>query len=188
MLDTKSLSNLEVTLVHLLLSHGVTLQPRKFLTRCVVCNGQIQSVQDEEKIQTIFESHQAPKCLNEEIFEVFQCSDCKQGYWWCDRPTSSASRVKSQATKIFKTCIRGGVKVVGDMAMFDFVDVEEVKSNASQEAVESFLIDQRLAVLQWLQEERLENPFGQMQSTYASKDGCEILPFTNVTSDFVGEL
>ena len=92
LLDTKSLSNLEVTLVHLLLSHGVTLQPRKFLTRCVVCNGQIQSVQDEEKIQTIFESHQAPKCLNEEIFEVFQCSDCKQGYWWCDRPTSSASR------------------------------------------------------------------------------------------------
>ena len=59
LLDTKSVSNVEVALVHMLLSHGVILDPRNFLSRCVVCNGLINQVYDKETIETIFASHQA---------------------------------------------------------------------------------------------------------------------------------
>jgi hypothetical protein len=187
-LDTKSLSNLEVTLCHLLISHGVKLEPRNFLSRCVVCNGKIHQVFDPKNIEEIFASHQAPENLNQEVMEVYQCTSCSQGYWWCDRPTSSASRVKNQATKLLETCIRGGVPVSGDMGMFSYVDVEEVKRNCPDDAEERLLLDQQLDVLEWLQQENLENPCGPLRNVYATERGEETLPFTNVTSDFVGHL
>lgn len=188
LLDTKSLKNLEVTLVHLLLSHGVILEPKKFLSRCVVCNGSIERVHDEQQIQNIFATYAAPESLNEEILEVFQCSGCSQGYWWCDRPTSSASRVKSQATILLETCIRGGVPIEKDMAMFFFVDAEKVKQDTTEITEESRLLNQRLDVLEWLQDEKLKSAFGPMLSAYAIGEGDESLPFTNVTADFVGHL
>jgi uncharacterized protein with PIN domain len=184
LLDTKSLANLELSLVHLLLSHGVKLEPRTFLTRCVVCNGMIEEVKDKEQIKTIFEAHQAPDELNEEIFEVFQCTGCRQGYWWCEKPTSSASRVKTQATNLLEACIQGGVPVAEDMAMFDFVDVEKVRSSSG----ESSLLDERLEIVEWLQDEELTNPFGPLTSAYSGVNGEETLQFTNVTHDFVGHL
>lgn len=184
LLDTKSLANLELSLVHLLLSHGVQLEPRTFLTRCVVCNGKIEEVKDKERIKSIFVAHQAPDQLNEEIFEVFQCTGCRQGYWWCEKPTSSASRVKTQATNLLEACIRGGVPVSGDMAMFDFVNVEKIKASSG----ESSLLDERLDVVEWLQDEELTNPFGPMTSAYSGINGEETLRFTNVTHDFVGHL
>lgn len=188
MLDTKSLSNLEMTLVHLLLSHGVVLKPKAFLSRCVVCNGTIQRVHDEEKIQSIFTSHQAPDALKNEVLDVFQCSNCGQGYWWCDRPTSSASRVKNQATKLLETCIRGGVPIDPDMGMFGFVDAERVRETGAG-SEEGSLLNQRLDVVEWLQEKALQNPCGPLTSAYAcAGQRVESLPFTNVTSDFVGHL
>jgi hypothetical protein len=188
LLGTKSLSNLEITLVHMLLSHGVVLEPQRFLSRCVVCNGRIERTYDEATIQAIFASHQAPDVLNEEILEVFQCSGCAQGYWMCDRPTSSASRAKAQATKLLEMCIRGGVPITGDMGIFECVDVEKVKQHCPEGTDESLLMDQRIDVLEWLQEERLENPLGAMRSAYASDNLEESLSFTNVTADFVGHL
>lgn len=217
LLDTKSLANLELSLIHLLLSHGVTLQPRTFLTRCVVCNGMICEVSEESQIKQIFEAHSAPDQLHKEVFEVFQCSDCGQGYWWCEKPTSSASRVKTQATSLVEACIRGGVPLDSDMAMFDFVDVDKVKANGSLNGdsckrdspgsayVESNLLTERLDVVEWLQDEALTNPFGPMKSVYSvySSNAGEavqskldgetfqeqpILSFTNVTHDFVGHL
>jgi uncharacterized protein with PIN domain len=188
-LDTKSLRNLEIALVHLLLSHGVKLTPKNFLSRCVVCNGSIEEVHDEKRIQEIFAVHKAPEEVNEEIFEVYQCTGCSQGYWWCDHPTSSASRVKNQAAKLLELCIRGGVPVDEDMAMFDYVDAEKIKTESPAGGTEeAMLLQQRLDVLEWLQEEELTNPFGPLKSAYAREDKEESLVFTNVTADFLGHL
>jgi uncharacterized protein with PIN domain len=190
LLDTKSLVNPEATLVHLLLSHGVKLQPANMLSRCVVCNGSIEPVEDDAKIQEIFRLHQAPDTLNNEVLDVYQCNGCSQGYWWCDKPTSSASRVKNQAKRLLELCIRGGVPVDKDMAMFDFLDVHEIRGESDEfEHEETSLLNQRLDVVEWLQTERLKNPLWKMRSAYASpEDGNETLPFTNVTSGFVGHL
>jgi uncharacterized protein with PIN domain len=187
-LDTKSLRNLEIALVHLLLSHGVKLTPKNFLTRCVVCNGSIDKVHDEKRIQEIFSTYKAPEALNDEKLDVYQCAGCSQGYWWCDHPSSSASRVKNQATTLLEVCMRGGVPVDEDMAMFDYVDAKKVKSESPAGAEEVMLLQQRLDVLGWLQEEELTNPFGPLKSAYSRKDGEESLVFTNVTSDFLGNL
>lgn len=201
----------------MLLSHGVKLHPRSFLTRCVVCNGVIRKVTEENQIKGIFDAHNAPDQLHKEIFEVFQCGGCGQGYWWCEKPNSSASRVKSQAASLLEACIRGGVPLDKDMAMFDFVKADEIRAksdnNGGSECPESKLFLERLDVIEWLQDEELTNPFGPMKSVYSEykknstmpddqghddesrADGKEILQeevpllaFTNVTHDFVGHL
>jgi uncharacterized protein with PIN domain len=198
-LDVKSLANPERTLVHLLLSHGVVLEPHTFLSRCVFCNGKAERVHEKATIQAILASHPAPDdddALEEEeeekgVLKVSQCSACAQGYWWYNRPTSSASRVKNQAIQLLELCIRSGVPIKeDDMAMFDFVDAEQVKPNCPEGAEESLsMMDQRIDVLEWLQEERLENPLGPMRSAYASNSSEEeSLSFTNVTAGFVGHL
>jgi uncharacterized protein with PIN domain len=244
LINPKSLGQPEVTLVHLLLSHGVILEPSKFLNRCVVCNGSIESVEDEQAKRDIFVAHQAPEILQTsgEVMTVYQCNRCGQGYWWCDRPTSSASRVMNQATKLLELCIIGGVPVnTKNMAMFAHINVERLqnfkaraadkeginknnKNNNNGAAGEdddevdgelkvkvSTLSEQRLAVIDWLQQTELKNPFGALTSAYQrpkvkegqhqhsgslssssppsiSSSPDEDLPFTNVTSDFVGHL
>lgn len=188
LVHSKSLKNMELTLVHLLLSHGVKLYPTKFLTRCVVCNGQINQVKDKVKAKEILVSQQAPDHLNDTEMDVFQCNGCDQGYWWSERPNSSASRVKDQTTRLFEACIRGGVPVDQDLGFFAYVDVKKVKEEASERDKETLLLDQRLDVLDWLQQEALESPFGHMTSAYADENGKELLPWTNVTSDFEGNL
>jgi uncharacterized protein with PIN domain len=99
------LPNLEVAMVHMLLTHGVVLEPTIFLSRCVVCNGNIVDVGKPTDKRRILEEYQAPPDLSENL-EVYECDGCKQGYWWCDRPTSSASRVKNTATRLFELCLR----------------------------------------------------------------------------------
>jgi hypothetical protein len=243
LINPKSLGQPEVTLVHLLLSHGVILEPSKFLNRCVVCNGGIESVEDEQAKREILVAHQAPDDILQtssgEVMTVYQCNGCGQGYWWCDRPTSSASRVMNQATKLVELCIIGGVPVnTKNMAMFAHLNVERLqnfkaraadkednnKNNNSSAAGEddekmdwelkvkvSTLSEQRLAVIDWLQQTELKNPFGALTSAYQRSKGKEgqhqhsgssssssppsissspeeDLPFTNVTSDFVGHL
>jgi hypothetical protein len=181
---------MEVTLVHLLLSHGVKLYPTKFLTRCVVCNGQIGKVTDATKAKEILVSQQAPEHLNNDDMDVFQCNGCDQGYWWSERPNSSASRVKDQTTRLFEACIRGGVPIDEDLGFFDYVDVDKVKQEGSDDTDEEveLLLQQRLDVLDWLQQEELKAPFGSMASAYADDEGKERLPWTNVTADFEGTL
>ncbi len=158
------------------------------LTRCVVCNGSIEPVHDEDRRKDIFKTYQAPNKVETEVLDVYQCNSCLQGYWWCEKPTSSASRVKSQATRLLELCIRGGVPVDGDMGMFQYVDVEKVmRSKNDDKDDQSF--EEQLDVVRWLQEENLTNPLSQMASAYAMKEtGKESLPFTNVTHDFVGSL
>ncbi|KAG7369012.1 Mut7-C RNAse domain containing protein [Nitzschia inconspicua] len=189
LLDTKSLLNLEQTLVHLLLSHGVKLEPNEMLSRCVVCNGNIDEVLDDHEKKQIFQNHQAPEEVHDDVLGVYQCDNCKQGYWWCEKPNSSASRVKSQATKLLELCIRGGVPVGEDFGMFGFVDVEKIRKEGSDQTNYSAHLMHHLDVVKWLQDENLTNPLEQMASAYATPDsGAESLPFTNVTSGFVGHL
>lgn len=190
LLDTKILSNLEDTLVHLLLSHGVKLQPANMLSRCVVCNGSIEQVHEEDQIQAIFLLHQAPASLKDEILDVYQCDGCSQGYWWCDKPNSSASRVMGRGTELLEMCIRGGVPIEEDnMGIFDFLDVNKIRSEPEKTELEAHSLNPRLDVIEWLQTESLKNPLSNMMSAYASPaDGGESLSFTNVTFDFVGHL
>ena len=183
------LPHLEVAMIHLFLTYGVVLEPATFLTRCVVCNGAILLVHDPDTRRAIY---QAPNELAEEM-EVFQCNGCQQGYWWCDRPTSSASRVKNTATRLFVLCLRAGVPIRGELDTFDYVDVAAERQKGWDMSIRgSELLAQKLDVVEWLKNDHLECPF-QLQSVYAVKDSDgnpigESLPFTNVTHDFVDTL
>ena len=235
LLDPKSTRSLEQALPRLLITHGVKLKPCQFLTRCVVCNGNIVPVLDDDEKRLVFresaspvrfrKSHLQPPNLlvsspnnngnhrsvfqengappdlldSKEDMEVFRCDGCRQGYWWDDRPSSSASRVFTQATKLFRLCLGGGVEVDIDdssdekkrkeiMGAFDFVDVrKEQGSNLESE----------LTVIRWLRDNKLRNPF-QLQSVYKVVDDNNVkvkqqspkesIQFTNVTSEFVGLL
>ncbi len=194
LLNPKSTSDLEKALPRLLRTHGVELSPRKFLTICVVCNGDIQRVFTDDEKRLIFMEHGAPDLVeSKENVEVFRCLGCRRGYWWDDRPSSSASRVFSQATKLLRVCLRGGVRLkdetVNDetmrrhmMGAFDFVDV--VKERQSEEYLANYIDE--LSVISWLKEEKLSSPLS-LKSAYALGDTTrESLPFTNVTNEFVG--
>lgn len=188
LVNPKSLKNLEAAFVHLLLHHGVTLEPAKFLSRCVVCNGRIQDVQDEKDKQRVFAANNAPD-LSDELADVYECNGCGQGYWWCDKPSSSATRVKSQATRLFELCLRGGVPIKGPLNMFSFVDVDKERAKGLEE---DDIELEHLDVTDWMKDERLSCPIP-LESSYALRDenGAiigERLPFTNVTFDFVGAL
>jgi uncharacterized protein with PIN domain len=196
------LSQLEVALVHMLLTHGVVLEPSTFLSRCVVCNGNIVEVEDEAEKRRILIEYEAPPDLIDDGMAVYECDGCRQGYWWNDRPTSSASRVKTAATRLMELCVRGGVPIKdGDDCdgLFQHVRVEELRHQGwDYESPGSELLHQRLDVIDWLKQEHLQCPFA-LESAYAhrvlSSDNAnafivhgEILPFTNVTHQFVDTL
>ena len=172
--------------MHLLLLHGITLQPSTFLTRCVVCNGLIMEVLDKKEKKAVFEQYGSPDLSNE--LEAFRCNKCGQGYWWSTEENTSASRVKDAATHLLRICIRGGVSISGSLGTFDCIDVEEERGIGKEERGENKNSDEE--VLGWLKEEKLEHPF-KLKSAYAL-EGVETFDefhtFTNVTSDFVGAL
>ena len=186
--------NMEFALVHMLLMHGVVLEPSNFLTRCVVCNGCIETVRDREAKRKIFAANHAPENLLD--LECYACDGCGQGYWWCDRPTSSASRVKSQATRLFQVCLRGGVPIRGDLNMFSFVDVQAERKLPLDSTTTIKL--QMPAVVDWLKDTDLQCPIA-LESAYALRSNDddnddddkvlgETLAFSNVRSGFVGLL
>jgi len=179
-------SNIEDSLIHLLLLHGITLQPRKFLTRCVVCNGIIIGIHSPSEKKTIFQEYGFPG-FGEDL-DVYRCDKCGQGYWWSDAPQSSASRVKDSAARLLRLCIRGGIKLEGNLGFFDFIDVEKEKRIGEEER--KTLGNDRVGgideVMLWLKDDKLSHNL-KLQSAYS--DGInETIPFTNVTSDFVGAL
>ena len=183
---------LEETLVNLLLLHGITLYPEKFLTRCVVCNGLIIEVFDRSEQKRIFEDFASPD-LGEDLDHVYKCDTCGQGYWWSSSPTSSASRVKDSCTHLLKVCLQGGVDVQGQPDFFAHVDYEAEKKLGKEilnaQSSEGHSQGGIVEVVGWLQDQKLSNPFD-LKSVYAAHDhgNDEVLPFTNVTSDFVGAL
>lgn len=205
LLDPKSTAQLELALPRLLRTHGVELSPCVFLTQCVVCNGKIHGVFTDDEKRDVFVEQGAPDLVNSmENMEVFRCDGCGQGYWWDDSPTSSASRVFAQATKLFRLCVRGGVRIKNDnsqngnctkevMGAFAFVDLKKEREHWDSEVSKQ---GADLAVIDWLREDKLSNPF-QLRSAYCanqnnanspSKGPGETLPFSNVTLDFVGLL
>lgn len=207
LVDAKKVSKMELSLAKLLRTHGVELVPRKFLTICVICNGDIFKIENPDEKREVFEENGAPN-LGDEL-EVFRCNGCRQGYWWDDRPSSSASRVFLQATKLFKQCLRGGVRIKDEdepekrrlyMGAFDFVDAVKERQKGLDESGGENAIPE-LAVIKWLRSPKLSNPLGGLRSAYAmldekhlggndeqSKLVGESLPFTNVTSEFIGTL
>jgi uncharacterized protein with PIN domain len=191
------LSHLEVVLVHMLLVHGVVLEPSSFLSRCVVCNGRIVEEQDDISKRRILSEYDAPHALIDEGMKVYVCDGCQQGYWWNDRPTSSASRVKAAATRLLDLCVRGGVPVrendTGTDGMFEHVNYKELRKEGwNYEIPGSDLLQQQLDVVEWLKSEHLICPFA-LESAYLNKRDDipkfeESLPFTNVTHNFVDTL
>ena len=145
----------------------------------------VKHIDDKRRV---FAANNAPD-LSEELTDVYECHGCGQGYWWCDRPSSSATRVKSQATRLFELCLRGGVPIKGPLNMFDFVDVEKER----EKGLEDDDIElEHLDVTDWLKDEQLSCPIP-LESSYAMRDDNgvlvgERLPFTNVTFDFVDTL
>lgn len=235
LLDPKSPCSLEQALPRLLITHGVKLMPCQFLTRCVVCNGNIVPVLDDNEKRLVFQENASPFRLrnprlqppnllasspinddnhrsvfqdngappdlldSKEDMEVFRCDGCRQGYWWDDRPASSASRVFAQATKLFKLCLAGGAEVDIDvssdenkrkeiMGAFDFVDITKEKGGK---------LESELTAIRWLRDNKLRNPY-QLQSVYKVEDDNDMklrqqspresMQFTNVTSEFIGLL
>lgn len=189
LVNPRTIKDLEASLVHLLLLHAVTLQPRKFLTICVVCNGTIIEVHDTKEKKAIFVEFGFPGF--DEDLDVYKCCRCGQGYWWSDAPQSSASRVKDTAAHLLRICVRGGIPTEGNLDFFDFVNIEEERVLGEQERMNESKggVDE---VISWLRDEKLGHDF-KLQSAYALEhkngniDG-ELLPFTNVTSNFVGAL
>lgn len=184
---TRTIADLEASLVHLLLLHSVTLEPHKFLTRCVVCNGTIIEVNDALEKKAVFVEFGYPGF--DEDLDVYRCNKCGQGYWWSDAPQSSASRVKDAAGHLLRTCVRGGVPTEGNLDFFDFIDVDQERRLGEQERRNEVSggIDE---VITWLRDKNLHHDFN-FQSAYASTPNegeGEIYPFTNVTFDFVGAL
>jgi mRNA deadenylase 3'-5' endonuclease subunit Ccr4/uncharacterized protein with PIN domain len=219
-ISPQTLPKLEVALVHMLLTHGVILEPNTFLSRCVMCNGQIVQVHPVADKKRILAEYQAPADLLNDNMDVYECDCCKQGYWWCDRPTSSASRVKNTACELYELCLRAGVPCRRDRpsksgdtnvstpiedvdhsgddddddTLFRHLDENELRRQGWDYSIPgSTLLHQRLHVIEWLKDENLECPFS-LESVYALKDAAsqkvmgELLPFTNVTYDFVNTL
>jgi uncharacterized protein with PIN domain len=203
------LSKLEMAMVHLFLTHGLVLEPEKFLTRCVVCNGEFMVVTDLTEKRKVLKEYNAPEDLSEGM-DVYQCKGCKQGYWWCDRPSSSASRVKNAAAHLFQQCLRAGVSYKGSLGLFSFIDPEYEKAQGWTDPEESDILQQQTyQVVEWLRNDNLTCPF-RLKSAYGSQskdndngnkrdgDGKGTgndkdsdrgeLPFTNVTYHFVGTL
>jgi Mut7-C RNAse domain len=194
------LSHLEVAMVHMLLTHGVELEPSTFLSRCVVCNGNIVEEHDDTIKRRILTEYEAPHALIDEGMAVYVCNGCQQGYWWNDRPTSSASRVKTAATRLLELCVRGGVPIRedddGTDGMFQNVNYEELRKEGwNYETPGSELLRQQLDIVEWLKTDRLLCPF-ELESAYLDRrdnamEGValgEALPFTNVTHHFIDTL
>ena len=196
LISPQSLPHLESTLVHILLTHGVALDPTTFLTRCVVCNGKISQVNQVDQKEKILKSYDAPVDTVDEL-EVYECLGCQQGYWWSDRPNSSASRVKGTTTHLFELCLQAGVplKDENNIGFFDFVDVPGNREKGWDFGRKgSEILKRDMDVLQLLKNPNVESPVGALQSAYANGDKGdqsilgESLPFTNVTVDFVDTL
>lgn len=195
LIKSKTLSsNWEIVMAHILLTHGVVLDPAKFLSRCVVCNGNICEVDDPEMKKKIFDDHQAPSSVGRDSnLDVYQCDGCKQGYWWCDRPTSSATRAKGQATRLYQMCIQAQVPVSPSEKhhMFQDVDIEEERRKGWDWTIKgSELLKLKLQVTEWLKDDHLTCPVEQLHSAYKDDkaESGESIPFTNVTRDFEGLL
>ena len=190
-LHPSSLPNLEVALVHMLRTHGVCLEPSTFLSRCVVCNGTITKVDDQQRQKDILQEYAAPILSD---LQVYECNGCRQGYWWCDLPTSSASRVKLQATRLLQVCLRGGIPICGSVpSLFDHVDVASEQTRGWDFGEPgSDLLQYRLCAVDWLAMDWLKCPLA-LESVYAHRNSDnliigESLPFTNVTETFVNVL
>ena len=187
LITPRSQNDLEQSLVHMLLTHGVSVTPKDFLSICVVCNGKICDVLDDTSKRKVLAANNAPEHLSDEL-EVYACNGCGQGYWWCDQPTSSASRVKNQATRLLELCLRGGVPLQGELHMFDFIDIEKERATKLPFELE------RLDCVDWLKEKELTNPLD-LESAYALREEDdedvvvgESIAFSNVTQSFVGLL
>lgn len=174
---------MELAFCHILLLHGVILRPEAFLSRCVVCNGALVSVNDDSTREELLAANNAPSLPN---ISVFACRRCLQCYWWSDRPNSSASRVMNAASHLFSLALRAGVPYEGDLGVFNFIDPIEEKEKGHMAASLSF---PRVEAFEWLKCSSLKNKFN-LRSAYSREDdmNSELLPFTNVTRDFVNTL
>jgi len=112
---------------------------------------------------------------------IFACDFCLQCCWWSDKPNSGRSRFKAAATQLFIVALRAGVPYEEPLGFFDYVNVEKERMAGGLHEFPTF------DALEWLNNSKLSHPL-QLHSSYADEvdEDVEDLPFTNVTSSFVG--
>jgi hypothetical protein len=90
------------------------------------------------------------------------------------------------ASHLFSLALRAGVPYEGDLGVFNFIDPIEEKEKGHMAASLSF---PRVEAFEWLKCSSLKNKFN-LRSAYSREDdmNSELLPFTNVTRDFVNTL
>jgi hypothetical protein len=136
-------------------------------------------VNDESTREELLAANNAPALPN---ISVYACRRCLQCYWWSERPNSSASRVKNAAAHLFGLALRAGVPYEGDLGIFDFINPEIEKGKGST------INFPRVEAFEWLKSGSLNSQF-KFRSAYSTQGSdSELLPFTNVTSDFVNTL
>lgn len=199
----------KATLSSLLNLHEIVLNPRKFLTRCVICNGGIKVVKDKALASELLHAKLEEYRDNYNGLRydrasqnggrnfptpdpLFQCDGCGQCYWWNTDEASSAHRAKTQVIDLFKDCVANGVQYLdtsGDkehvlrtdiIEMFESIDLEDSKKEQEKKK------PPQNTTLTSLKATSLECPL-KLKSGY---DGCEggVPPFTNFTSSFKGTL
>ena len=189
LISPSTVAELEHSFVNLLLLTGVRLQPSKFLTRCMVCNGNIIEVLVANEKSEIFSECGAPN-LSGEVENVYRCDGCRQGYWWSNEPQSTATRVKDAAIHLLRICTRGGVPVDGDLDFFEYDGSEEDRVIGTEMQTNMQKDGGVNEVINWLKNPNLSNPFV-LRSAYGDHNlnyAGELIPFSNVTSGFVGLL
>ena len=191
---------MEQSLCHLFLTHGVKLYPDQFLERCVRCNHSFRQITNPEEKRLIFERNHAPLLMD---LSVQECIGCGQGYWWGENPGSASSRVKNHVTKLFRLALRAGVEYEGPLGIFDFIDVEREIEYGKKIGLRKDVVSAaggHIEALSWLKEKNLSHAYNlksmyerelddNMDNELSKKEQhTEMLPFTNVTHDFVDTL
>ena len=128
--------------------------------------------------------------------DVYQCIGCKQGYWWSDRPNSSASRIKNAVSYLFHLAIDYGIPYstngISDEDIIHFLTVDEdqedglIKEKKKMGNINKDILSQ---VLRWLHDDALKHSICTLTSAYHNKEANkEEIEFTNVTDGFIGIL
>jgi CCR4-NOT transcription complex subunit 6 len=178
-IDTKTTDSAETSFIAMLKAHGVVLRPKKFLSVCVKCGGNIGEITDEAAVAAARADDAVPPAAN----PLYRCDRCEQWYWWNDLPNSSAGRAKSSCVVLFQKCVKGGIAfdeiggVVGE-ACCDLERHDSGDEGVSDDAVGSSVAQN--TIQQIVHNRTLTNKCGALISAYDDDK------YTNVTSNFKG--
>lgn len=94
------------------------------LTRCVLCNGNIELL-DERQAASVRAADYEGAVPSEVEVTLYQCAGCSQTFWWSERDNSSAARAKELAENLHR---------IAEESLLDMdVAVNELGEESSQQ-------------------------------------------------------